>query len=117
MMNKVKCIGVLFLFMTSKIVAQDLPVETFHSNDPNKPLIVYLTGDGGMNKFSKSFVQQWNSKGYPVVVLNIKSYLWGGKTPDKAAADAAGMLRQYLSGWKRQQAVLVGYSLGADILP
>lgn len=98
-------------------MAQNLPVETFNSNDTNTPLIVYLTGDGGMNNFSRLFVHQWNSNGYPVVALNLKSYLWGGKTPDKAAADVAGLLRQYINGWKRQEVILVGYSLGADVLP
>lgn len=98
-------------------MAQNLPVEAFISNDTNKPLIIYLTGDGGMNSFSKSFVQQWNSRGYPVVALNIKSYLWSSKAPDKVAADVAGLIRQYVIGWKRQQVILVGYSLGADVLP
>ena len=116
-MNSVKVFLALFLLINTKIMAQSLPVDTFNSNDVSKPLILYLTGDGGMNNFSKSFVKEWNSKGYPVVALNIKSYLWKGKTPDKSAADITGLLRQYIANWKRTNVVLVGYSLGADVLP
>ncbi|TKK69002.1 hypothetical protein FC093_09935 [Ilyomonas limi] len=117
MMNSVKVLLILFLFINTKVMAQSLPVDTFNSNDVQKPLIFYLTGDGGMNNFSRSFVKEWNSKGYPVAALNIKSYLWKGKTPDKAAADITGLLRRYINDWKRQSVVLIGYSLGADILP
>jgi type IV secretory pathway VirJ component len=117
MMNRWKLVLVIFLFINAKTIAQNLPVDTFDSKDVSKPLVLYLTGDGGMNAFSKLLVQQWNSKGYPVVALNIKSYLWKAKTPDKAAADITSLLRQYLTNWKRQNVILAGYSLGADVLP
>jgi type IV secretory pathway VirJ component len=117
MKNSVKVLLVLFLFLSTKGGAQNLPVDTLNSNDSNKPLIFYLTGDGGMNSFSKSFIKQWNRHGYPIIALNLKSYLWNAKTPDKAAADVTGLLRKYMHNWKRQRLVLVGYSLGADVLP
>lgn len=116
-MNRVCVFLILFLFVNTTIMAQSLPVDTFSSNDFNKPLILYMTGDGGMNNFSRSFVRHLNRKGFPVVALNIKSYLWKAKTPDKAAADITGLLRQYLTDWKRARVILVGYSLGADVLP
>jgi len=117
MRNSVKVLLVMFLFISVNGIAQDLPVDTLNSSDTNKPLVLYMTGDGGMNGFSKSFVKQWNRHGYPIVALNLKSYLWNAKSPDKAAADITGLLRKYMRYWKRQRIILVGYSLGADVLP
>lgn len=113
----VRVLLAIFLFISVNAIAQDLPIDTLNSNDINKPLVLYLTGDGGMNSFSKSFVKQWNRSGYPIIALNLKSYLWNSKSPDKAAADITGLLRRYMLSWKRQRIVLVGYSLGADVLP
>lgn len=107
----------MFLFCSVRGIAQDLPIDTLNSSDINKPLILYMTGDGGMNAFSKSFIRQWNRHGFPIVALNIKSYLWNAKSPDRAAADITGLLRKYSRSWKRQRIILVGYSLGADVLP
>src|SRR3954464_9991967 len=117
MKNSVKALLAIFLFISANAIAQDLPIDTLNSNDINKPLILYLTGDGGMNSFSKSFVKQWNRSGYPIIALNLKSYLWNAKSPDKAAADVTGLLRRYMRSWSRQRIILVGYSLGADVLP
>jgi type IV secretory pathway VirJ component len=117
MKNNVKFLLVIFYFISANVIAQDLHIDTLNSSDNNKPLILYMTGDGGMNAFSKSFVKQWNKHGYPIVALNIKSYLWDAKSPDKAASDITGLLRKYMRNWKRQRIVLVGYSLGADVLP
>src|SRR5690349_15297574 len=117
MKNSVKILLIIFIFISINGSAQDLPVDTLNSNDTNKPLVLYLTGDGGMNSFSKSFVKQWNKRGYPIIALNLKSYLWNAKSPDKAAADVTVLLRKYMHSWKRQRLVLVGYSLGADVLP
>src|SRR3954454_19281268 len=101
MKNSVIVLLAMFLFISANVIAQDLPVDTLNSNDSNKPLILYLTGDGGMNSFSKSFVKQWNRQGYPIVALNLKSYLWNAKSPDKTASDVTGLLRKYMRSWKR----------------
>ncbi len=55
--------------------AQDvssLPLVPFPSKlqDSSKPFILYLSGDGGLNSFSKEYVQQMGNKGYPVILFN-----------------------------------------------
>lgn len=117
MKNKIiVCISCLLLLNTH-IMAGSLPIDTMSSKDAAKPLLLYITGDGGLNSFSTNLVQQINSKGYPVVSLNAKSYFWKTKQPDVAAKDINALLLQYLSLWKRSEIILMGYSLGADVLP
>ena len=95
----------------------DLPIDTLGSKDMSKPLVLYISGDGGFNDFSKVFMKEWNNNGYPVVALNAKSYFWKTKTPEAATIDVSGLITQYLSLWKRNEVILVGYSFGADVMP
>src|SRR6478735_8777030 len=117
MINKKIIVAFLLLLQLQYAKANDLPIDTLGSNDMSKPLIVYISGDGGFNKFSDAFMKQWNSHGYPVVALNAKSYFWSTKDPEDAAKDVAGLITGYLSLWKRREVILLGYSFGADVLP
>ena len=55
--------------------------------------------------------------GIPVVGLDSLRYFWKARTPASAAADIDRALRYYLAHWKKQRALLVGYSQGANVLP
>lgn len=105
----------LFVQITSK-AQPGLPVDTLSSKDASKPLVFYITGDGGMNSFSTAFIQQWNAKGYPVLALNAKSYFWKTKQPAVATGEIAALLSQYMIQWHRNKLIFAGYSLGADVL-
>ncbi len=95
----------------------DLPIDTLGSKDMSKPIVFYISGDGGFNSFSTSFMKQWNGLGYPVVALNARSYFFRTKLPDMAAKDINDLILHYLLVWKRSNVILVGYSFGADVLP
>jgi type IV secretory pathway VirJ component len=112
-----KLLVLLILFSTRSLFAQNLPVTPYKGSDPTKPIIFYITGDGGWNSFSTSFVQKLNRQGFSVVGLNSKSYFWSKKDPQKAASDISTVLQQYLVTWNEKKLVLIGYSFGADVLP
>lgn len=103
-------------------LAQDvssLPLVPFPSKlqDTSKPLIVYLSGDGGLNSFSKEYVQQMSNKGYPVILFNSLKYFWTKKSPQQTASDVEKVILSYKSLWKRSRVILIGYSFGADVVP
>lgn len=95
----------------------DLPIQALKGSDPLKPLIFYLSGDGGWNKFSTSFINGLNKQGYSIVALNSRSYFWKKKTPAKAAEDISILLEKYMRSWKATSFIFVGYSFGADVAP
>ena len=105
-----------FLY-SGNAAAQDFPVKEWASASQDKPLIFYLSGDGGLNKFSNSLCDGINKKGYEVIELNSKSYFWDKKTPGQTATDINNYLVKKMTGRKKQQIVMIGYSFGADVLP
>lgn len=82
------------------------------------PLIVYITGDGGMKKFSANVIESFRQQNYPVVALNALKYFWSKKSPQQAAKDITSLITYYQTQWgSNHGVVLIGYSLGADVLP
>lgn len=114
-------IPLLFYFTLFVVIfdagAQNLPVREWASPVKSKPLIFYISGDGGMNKFSNSLCGALNAKGFDVIALDAKSYFWEKKTPDQTTRDISGILLSKIAGRQNQQIVFVGYSFGADVLP
>ncbi|HEX7755352.1 MAG TPA: AcvB/VirJ family lysyl-phosphatidylglycerol hydrolase [Niabella sp.] len=97
-------------------VAQELPVKSWNG-DNRRPLVVYISGDGGLNSFTNDFCTTINKSGYTVAAINARSYFWSKKTPEQAAADIAAYVEAALKGRQNQQMTLIGYSFGADVAP
>jgi len=114
--KKIFVTSVLFLFLSTAL-AQDFPVREWTAATHDKPLIFYITGDGGFNTFSTNLCKSLNDKGYDVFALNAKSYFWNKKTPEQTATDINNFLAQKIAGRKNQHVALIGYSFGADVLP
>jgi type IV secretory pathway VirJ component len=107
----------LHLFMASFAQKTSLPLSIYSSADTSKPLIFYISGDGGFNKFSVSFMQTLNKQGYAVIGLNAKDYFWSKKKPQEAATAIEDAINESNRQWKKKKIVLIGYSFGADVAP
>lgn len=81
----------------------------------DKPILLYLTGDGGWNSFSESLINELNKNGYPTIVLDTRKYFWDQKTPDQFARDIKAILSIYFKAWNKNSFSIVGYSFGADV--
>jgi type IV secretory pathway VirJ component len=118
-----KLFGGLLLLAVLQVHAQsginNLPVVTkAPAAGTNSPLILYITGDGGMKKFSANVIESFHQKNYPVVALNALKYFWSKKSPQQAAKDVAALIKYYQSQWGGNHGILlIGYSLGADVMP
>lgn len=78
-------------------------------------MVVYLTGDGGMNSFSKLLIANLTAQGYAVISLDTRKYFWDEKTPVEFGKTASAFITQYLKAWNKTSFLLVGYSFGADV--
>lgn len=96
----------------------DLPLVVLPAKGSGtSSMAVLLSGDGGWAKIDRKLGNFLAGGGVPVVGLNSLRYFWKKRTPEEAAEDLSRILRHYLALWKKEKAVLVGYSLGADVLP
>ena len=114
---------ILFSFIFSTVTGYSqtgspaLPVTVLPGSDTTKSLILYISGDGGWNKFSTTFINTIHSKGYSVVGLNAKEYFWHKKNAAVTAKDVASLLTVHMKGLKAKNIILIGYSFGADVMP
>jgi len=97
--------------------AADLPLLEFPAGPGRPCLAVFLTGDGGWADLDSQVSARLVSAGIPVVGWNSLKYYWVQRSPEEASRDLERILAYYLEKWKKTQAVLVGYSRGADVLP
>jgi type IV secretory pathway VirJ component len=96
----------------------DLPlVEVPARESSRQQLAVMISGDGGWAGIDRQLADDFAAHGLSVVGLNSLKYFWSTRTPDGAARDLERILRHYLQIWQKERAILVGYSLGADVLP
>jgi type IV secretory pathway VirJ component len=95
----------------------DLPIVEVAATGSSDMLAVLISGDGGWAGIDKEVAAALAAEGIPVVGLDSLRYFWTERTPQSTAADVDRILRYYLKTWKKQRALLIGYSQGADVLP
>lgn len=96
----------------------DLPLREVPAAPNNNDLMaVMLSGDGGWAALDRGVAAQLAGRGVPVVGWDSLSYFWNAKTPERAAADLARVIRHYAQAWHKSEVILIGYSFGADVLP
>ena len=78
---------------------------------------ILLSGDGGWAGLDKEVAAALSKSGVAVVGIDSLRYFWSPRTPASAAADMDRLVRFYAARWKKQKALLIGYSQGADVLP
>ena len=80
-------------------------------------MAILVTGDGGWAGLDQEIAGTLAEGGVGVVGFNSLKYLWTPHTPEGFAADLGRILEYYLSQWQKQKAIVIGYSMGAGVLP
>ncbi len=78
---------------------------------------IILSGDGGWASIDRSIGEALVQEGVGVVGVNSLKYFWRRRTPQEAANDLQRILNHYAVSWKKNKVMVIGYSLGADVLP
>ena len=96
----------------------DLPVhEVPAAGGPGSTMAVIYTGDGGWAGIDRELARALSAAGLSVVGLDTLQYFWTPRTPENAARDLERLLKYYQETWHYDNVVLIGYSLGAEVLP
>jgi type IV secretory pathway VirJ component len=78
---------------------------------------VHITGDGGYGTTDRGLSETLAAHGIPVVALNSLRYFWKKRTPAEAAEDLQRIMEHYRLAWHAERCIVIGYSMGADVLP
>jgi type IV secretory pathway VirJ component len=97
---------------------KDLPLIALRSENPRADLFaIIVSGDGGWAAIDRDLGHSLAAKGISVVGLNSLQYFWKRRSPAEAGKDLERILNHYFFLWGCQKVILIGYSLGADVLP
>lgn len=96
---------------------KDLPIVEVPAAGNGDTLAVLISGDGGWAGIDKELAAALSKQGMPVVGLDSLRYFWKKRTPESTASDVDRLLRHYLTTWKKQSVLLIGFSQGADVMP
>jgi type IV secretory pathway VirJ component len=106
------------LALSDSSAVSDLPLEEAKASGAGRDVMaVLVTGDGGWAYFVRRIASELADSGVSTVGFNSLRYLFHRKTPRQASADLARIMRHYGKAWGRERFLLIGYSLGADVLP
>ena len=96
----------------------DLPIIEVPAKGRTTNLMgVLITGDGGWAVADKGIAESLADRGISVVGLNSLRYFWKKRTVESTAQDLNRILQHYSVSWNRSEVIVIGYSLGADVLP
>jgi type IV secretory pathway VirJ component len=96
----------------------DLPlIEVPATGAGGDAFAVILTGDGGWAGLDRGLAADLAARGIPAVGLSTLQYFWKSRTPEQTGADLDRVIRHYLDQWHKQRVLLIGYSMGAEVLP
>jgi len=98
---------------------KSLPIVITDAKVQNKdaPVALLISGDGGWYSFEQSIADKLANHGIPTIGLDSKKYFWKRRTPEETASDMIKALNFYSKEWGRERFLLIGYSLGAEIVP
>jgi type IV secretory pathway VirJ component len=81
------------------------------------PLALFISGDGGWYSFEQLIADKLAENGITTLGLDSKKYFWNRKTPEETADDIIRVFSYYGKSLKKDRFLLIGYSLGAEIVP
>ncbi len=96
----------------------DLPLIEIPSKGSSDPrMAVFFSGDGGWVGIDKDISGGLAQMGVATIGVSSLRYFWKRRSRVEASADLERIIRSYMAKWGKRDLLLLGYSLGADILP
>ncbi len=116
-LNKVAPAGAIGGKREAKGDVSDLPLVEVMAEKPGKTLAVIVTGDGGWAGIDQDIGNLLAANGVSVVGFNSLKYFWNARQADEMAHDLERTLTFYAHKWGAEQFIVIGYSIGADVMP
>ncbi|GLS24267.1 hypothetical protein GCM10007874_72880 [Labrys miyagiensis] len=93
-----------------------IPVEELPAVSA-RTLVIFYSGDGGWRDIDKKISEYLNLNGVAVLGVDSLRYFWQQKSPGKVGSDLEKLIATYRTKWGVKRVALVGFSIGAGVLP
>lgn len=80
-------------------------------------LAIVISGDGGWANIDKDIANQLAQEGIAVVGWNSLDYFWEEKSETTIGKDLQATIDYYTVAWNKKRLLLIGFSMGADVMP
>jgi len=100
-----------------KADVSDLPLVEVPAQHPSKTIAVIVTGDGGWAGIDQKIGNILAEHNVSVIGFNSLKYFWNSREADEMAQDLERTLAHYGEKWGADKFIVVGYSIGADVMP
>jgi type IV secretory pathway VirJ component len=87
------------------------------SNTGSTTIALFFSGDGGWFSFEQSIADKLALAGISTIGIDARKYFWYRKTPEETTNDMASLLSYYADVLGKSRFMLIGYSLGAELVP
>ncbi len=94
-----------------------IPLVELPAKGNIRGLAVFISGDGGWRDIDKQIAEYLSERGIAIVGIDSLRYFWRRKEPAQIAADMSRVVAHYTKLWQARNVSLVGYSLGANVIP
>jgi type IV secretory pathway VirJ component len=94
-----------------------LVITNAKSEIQDAPVALLVSGDGRWYSFEQSIADKLSNLGIATIGLDSKKYFWNRKSPEETARDITRIFEYYSQKWGKDKFLLIGYSLGAEIIP
>ena len=81
--------------------------------EDGRSLAVFYSGDGGWARLTTHLSRRLQQAGISVAGIDCMHYFWKEKQPEQAARHLEQLIREHTA----EKVILIGYSMGADVLP
>ena len=100
-----------------KVKGMPVVITNARSQIKNAPVALIVSGDGGWYSFEQSIADNFAKQGISTIGLDSKKYFWNRRSPEETSRDMEEILNYYGKEWGKEKFILIGYSLGAEIVP
>ena len=99
------------------VAVEHMPVVEVSTASSRGLLVVIYSGDGGWQDVDKRIGDYLSTQDVAVLGVDALTYFWSKRSPDRLGRDLGELLAYYRKAWKTSSVALIGYSMGADVLP
>jgi type IV secretory pathway VirJ component len=86
-------------------------------NKDGTPMALLVSGDGGWYSLEQNICNHLASAGVSVIGIDSKKYFWNRRNPQETAQDFVKIYNHFSEEWKKDTILLIGYSMGAEVIP